>query len=710
MKQIAADIGGTFTDLTAVDEHGVFHTAKTLTTPHDQAEGVLNGLDKLGARLAETELFLHGSTIAINAVLQRDGARTALITTEGFRDVYEIGRGNRSEPYDLFFGKPVPLVPRRLRREVPERVLADGSVRTPLDLERAAAVIEELKAADVESVAVCLLHSYANPEHEIRLGRLINELWPQAYVTLSHEIMREYREYERTSTTVLNAYVGPVVSRYLDSLTARLAERGFTGRLLVMQSNGGIMSVDTARRGPVRMMESGPVAGVIGAAALAGGLGMPRLIPFDMGGTTAKTSLVKDGQVDISDGYFIGGYATGHPMTLPVVNIVEVGAGGGSIAWVDPAGALKVGPVSAGAAPGPACYGLGGERPTVTDANLVLGRIGADGFLGGEMPLDTEAARRAITEHVARPLGLDTLTAARGIITIADAQMSLAVRAVSVEKGEDPREFALVAMGGAGPLHAVSIARELNIGTVVVPVLPGQYSAKGMLSCEVRHDLTRTLVSAFAPETVGAYETTLKALEEEAWARLRADVGEPARTPRLSHFVDLRYRGQEFTIAVPVPERGLSAATHREVRDLFDTLHERLYGHKAPEEAVEAIGVRTVISMPLGDGTPPGPAAAPPAAAAPSAPHASAATDAAPAAPGGGHTPDPVGHRPVVLHGGGREPVVCPVYRRASLLPGDRLTGPAVVQEATSSVVVHDGDALTVAADNSLVISVGSLV
>ncbi|MFF4599702.1 hydantoinase/oxoprolinase family protein [Amycolatopsis sp. NPDC001319] len=685
MKQIAADIGGTFTDLTAVDEHGVFSTAKTLTTPHDHAEGVLDGLDKLGAHLPDTELFLHGSTIAINTVLQRAGAATALITTEGFRDVYEIGRGNRSEPYNLFFGKPDPLVPRRLRREVRERVLVDGSVRTPLDVTAARELITELKSSGVQSVAVCLLHAYANPEHELELGRLFTELWPEAYVTLSHQIMREYREYERTSTAVLNSYVGPVVSRYLDSLTTRLEARGFRGRLLIMQSNGGIMSVETARQSPVRMMESGPVAGVIGASALAAGLDLPRLISFDMGGTTAKTSLVKDGQVDISPGYFIGGYATGHPMALPVVNIVEVGAGGGSIAWVDPAGALKVGPVSAGAAPGPACYGRGGDRPTVTDANLVLGRLGASRFLGGEMPLDRAAAEAAIMTHVAEPLGLDLLAAARGIVTIADAQMSLAVRAVSVEKGEDPRSFALVATGGAGPLHAVSIARELTIGTVVVPVLPGQFSAKGMLYSEVRHDLTRTHLAKFESSTVEQYAITLKALGAEAWARLRADVGEPATAPVLQHFLELRYQGQEFTIPVPVPEEGLSTSNHAAVRALYDEMHNRLYGHHASDETVEAVGVRTVISLPL---------------------ETTAGTAAEVETASG--DPEPVEHRPVVLHGGGPEPVSCPVYDREALRPGHRITGPAVVQEATSSVVFYSGDVLTVAADLSLVVSVGS--
>ncbi|MBO0877816.1 MAG: hydantoinase/oxoprolinase family protein, partial [Pseudonocardia sp.] len=599
------------------------------------------------------------------------------------RDVYEIGRGNRSEPYNLFFAKPDPLVRRRMRLEVRERVLADGGVHTPLDLDGARAVIDELRSRGVESVAVCLLHSYANPEHELLLGRLFDELWPQAYVTLSHQIMREYREYERTSTTVLNAYVGPVVSRYLDSLSERLARRGFGGRLLIMQSNGGIMSVESARRSPVRMMESGPVAGVIGAAAMADKLCMPGLIPFDMGGTTAKTSLVKDGEVDISPGYFIGGYATGHPMALPVVNIVEVGAGGGSIAWVDPSGALKVGPRSAGADPGPACYGLGGEWPTVTDANLMLGRLGTSRFLGGEMRLDRAAAEAAIREHVAEPLALDVLGAALGIVTIADAQMSLAVRAVSVERGEDPREFALVATGGAGPLHAVSIARELNIGTVVVPELPGQFSAKGMLSSRVRHDLTRTLLAPFEPATVESYAVTLKALAAEAAARLRADVGDPGRPPTLHHFLELRYRGQEFTISVPVPDEGLSTATYPSVRADFDNLHDRLYGHQAPDEPVEAIGVRTVISMPLGvipEQTPP-------------------SVSTGPAAP--------VEARLVVVHGDGAAQVPVPVYDRETLCPGQRIEGPAVVQEATSSVVCYRGDVLTVAPDTSLVIAVG---
>lgn len=688
MKRIAADIGGTFTDLTFEGEDGEFRTAKTLTTPSDHATGIMNGLDKLDVDLGEVDVFVHGSTIAINAVLQRVGAETLLITTEGFRDVYEIGRGNRSEPYNLLFEKAVPLVPRRHRFEVPERMTADGAVRTPLDLGAARELVLRLRDSGAEAVAVSLLHAYANPAHELAIGELFRELWPEAYVTLSHEVLREYREYERTSTTVLNAYVGPVVSRYLDSLERQLGERGFRGRLLIMQSNGGIMSVKLARQNPVRMMESGPVAGVTGAAALARRQNNSKVISFDMGGTTAKSSLVLDGDVEISgNGYFIGGYATGQPMALPVVNIVEVGSGGGSIAWVDPAGALKVGPMSAQADPGPACYGLGGDRPTVTDANLVLGRLGADAFLGGEMSLDREAAERAIMTHVGEPLGLSLLEAARGIITIVDAQMSLSVRAVSIEKGEDPREFALVPTGGAGPLHALSLARELKIGTVILPVLPGQFSAKGMLNSEVRHDLTQTQVIAFDAAAVEPLTVTIAGLEEEAWSRLEADMGERYDVAQVKHFVELRYVGQEFTISVPVPEEGLTSQNWREVRDNFDAAHEHLYGHKAPEEPVEASGLRTVISMPLTDGS-------------------DDAVSVPIAARDGG--PVLLERRPIVQHGGDADPVETPVYSRDSLRPGDLLEGPAVIQEDTSSVVFYSGDRLEVAPDLSLVITVGS--
>ncbi|MBI3057796.1 MAG: hydantoinase/oxoprolinase family protein [Deltaproteobacteria bacterium] len=437
--RIAVDIGGTFTDLVALDDQGNLHRSKSLTTPEELARGIQDCFAKANIQLSTAEFFIHGSTIAINAVLERKGVATGLITTRGFRDVYEIGRGNRPEGYNLFFKRPVPLVPRDLRLEVDERLLASGEILEPLEEQSARAAIAELKSQKVESVAVCLLHSYANTAHEERLGELLRQEFPAAYVALSHEILRECREYERISTTVLNGYVGPIVTRYIISLERLFKASGFHGTFLIMQSNGGAMSVETAKKVPVTMMESGPVAGVIGAAALGEAVDCRRMISFDMGGTTAKASLIKDFHPELTSSYYIGGYVSGQPMMLPVVDIVEVGAGGGSIAWIDEAGGLKVGPRSAGAAPGPACYGRGGKDPTVTDANLVLRRIDPEYFLGGGIRLVKDGAVQAVRERIGNPLGLGLEEAALGILTIANYNMSLAVRAVSVEKGYDPR-------------------------------------------------------------------------------------------------------------------------------------------------------------------------------------------------------------------------------------------------------------------------------
>src|ERR1043166_4828809 len=385
--RIAVDIGGTFTDLVAVDDDGRLYRSKSLTTPDDLARGIQDCVRGARIDIAQATFFVHGSTVTINAVLERKGARTGLLTTKGFRDVYEIGRGNRPEGYNLFFKRPVPLVPRDLRLEVDERLYATGEVLTALNETSASEAVNALKAAGVESVAVCLLHSYANSVHEQRLGNLLRKQFPEAYVSLSHEILREFREYERTSTTVLNSYVGPIVNRYLISLEKALGVAGFHGTFRVMQSNGGVMSAETAKKMPVTMMESGPVAGVIAAAHLGEKLDCRHIISFDMGGTTAKASLIKDFHPEVTSSYYVGGYVTGHPMMLPVVDIVEVGNGGGSIAWIDPAGGLKVGPQSAGAAPGPACYGQGGLDPTVTDANLIVGRIDPEYFVGSGIRL-----------------------------------------------------------------------------------------------------------------------------------------------------------------------------------------------------------------------------------------------------------------------------------------------------------------------------------
>src|SRR5512145_1249829 len=501
--RIAVDIGGTFTDLVAVDDRGKVARSKALTTPDDLAQGIQDCLRAANIDVAGATFFVHGSTVTINAVLERKGACTGLITTKGFRDVYEIGRGNRPEGYNLFFKRPVPLVPRDLRFEVDERLYASGEVLKPLKESSAKEAIGALKGAGVESIAVCLLHAYANAAHERRLGELLREQFPQAYVSLSHEILREFREYERTSTTVLNSYVGPLVRRYLISLEKMLAAAGFAGTFRVMQSNGGVMAAETAKKMPVTMMESGPVAGVIAAACLGESLDCRHIISFDMGGTTAKSSLIKDFHPEVTSSYYVGGYVSGHPMMLPVVDIVEVGNGGGSIAWIDAAGGLKVGPQSAGAAPGPACYGKGATAPTVTDANLITGRIDPEYFLGSGIRLERDKAAAAVTNAIAGPLGMSLEEAALGILTIANFNMSLSVRAVSVEKGYDPRDCALVPSGGGGALHAMSIARELSVPRVIIPPMPAHFSAFGMLLADLKHDYVRTFVRELA-ETCGA--------------------------------------------------------------------------------------------------------------------------------------------------------------------------------------------------------------
>ncbi len=685
MLRVAVDIGGTFTDLVAQDEDGRVAVSKVLTTPHDHSEGVMSAIAKAGIDLGETALLLHGSTIAINTVIERKGVKTALITTRGFRDVYEIGRSNRPDAYNLFFERPVPLVPRSLRREVSERMTARGEIHTALNREEAAAAVGELKNAGVQSIAVCLLHSYANPAHEEVLGEIIASVYPSAYVTLSHRILREYREYERTSTTAVNAYVGPVVARYLGALQEHLQRRGFSGEVLVMQSGGGVMSLPTAVQMPVRMMESGPVAGVIGTASVAASLGQPQAIAFDMGGTTAKASLTQNGDVQIANHYYIGGYNTGHPVMLPVVDIVEVGSGGGSIAWLDAAGGLKVGPISSGAVPGPACYGRGGTEPTVTDANLILGRLGEESFLGGEMPLDRTAAIAAVQNRIAEPLAMDINDAAVAILRIANAHMALALRAVSVERGRDPRDYCLVASGGAGPLHGCTLARELNIPTVIVPRLPGQFSAWGMLTCDLRQDYVQTLVRDYATVKAEEIQSALTTLLNDGLAALGQDQAFGDNRAAVDCRLDLRYQGQEYTVAVPLPEPGFSAADREPVSARFHELHGLLYGHAAPEEALELVGVRVTVHRPVDRGH------------SKATPHASVSEIQ--------RLASPYAQRRAYM-GEGHDFVETPVYRRSDLAPGTQLLGAAIIEETASTTVVLPGDRVEVVATGELVIRI----
>jgi N-methylhydantoinase A len=502
--RLGVDIGGTFTDATLLDEEtGALRIGKVPSTPKDPSIGFIEATDailKEGSVLPDDVTYIvHGTTVATNAIIEGTVARTGFITTDGYRDMLEIARQIRPSLYDLQFQKPKPLVPRYLCFGVPERLDAQGQVLTPFDKEAARRIATRLKEEEVESIAVCLLHAYVNPAHEQQLGNTLSEIVPDVVVSLSSEVAPEFREYYRASTTVINAAIRPVVARYLDRIQDRLQHKGFAAELLLMQSGGGVFTFAEASRKPVFMVESGPAAGVISAAHLGDTLGHKEIISFDMGGTTAKVGLIQNGSPRITKEYEVDVAAGagsqrggGYPIRTPVIDLVEIGAGGGSIAWVDSGGVLRVGPQSAGADPGPACYGQGGTEPTITDANLVLGRLQPDLFLAGRMRLDVNAARQAIKEKCAQPLGMDVVEAAYGIVEIANAAMVNALRLVSVQRGYDPREFVLVAFGGAGPVHANRLAAETEMPTLIVPMSPGTFSALGLLVTDLKHDFSMT--------------------------------------------------------------------------------------------------------------------------------------------------------------------------------------------------------------------------
>jgi N-methylhydantoinase A len=674
---VAIDIGGTFTDLIGFDQaSGQFVQAKSLTTPAQLEQGVIDCIRKSGLVAAAIDELIHGSTIAINTLIERKGAKTGLVVTRGTRDVYIIGRGNRPEAYNLLFHRHRPLVPRHLTREVDERLLSSGDVHVPLDRKGIAQACRALAAEGVEAVAVCFLHSYVNPAHERIAGEMIRAAMPNAYLSLSHEILREYREFERMSTTVVNAYIGPKVGGYVKGLNASLGNIGFHGALSIMRSNGGVMTPEIATERPAAMMESGPVGGIIASAQVGRALGSANVISFDMGGTTAKASLVRDGESTMAPGYYVGGYASGHPVMLPMIDVVEVGAGGGSIAWLDDVGALKVGPQSAGADPGPICYRGGGSAPTITDANVVLGRLDPDYFLGGQMKLDAEGARRGIKEKIADPLKLDPVAAAQAIVEIAIAKMSLAVREVSVAKGYDPRDFTLVASGGAGPLHVVAIARELFIPKVVVPLFPSHFSALGMLLADERHDFIRTFYSDLAAVDFAV----LARIHDEMVAEAAASLRHAADAERQIH-LDLRYVGQEFTLQVPVSVGQIERADRAGIRTAFDALYEHRYAHHSPEEPVEMVNIRLAM---IGK-----------------RPKLSFPRLAK------GERAQPSRQREVYLSDA-RKALPCPVYQRETLGAGSEIAGPALIQEHGTTTVLFERDACTVAPSGELMIAVGA--
>ena len=683
MERVGIDIGGTFTDLVGL-RNGEIVIDKTSTTPDDPTRGVADALSGVDADISAISDFLHGTTIAINTVLERKGANTALITTKGFRDVYAMGRNNRPEAFNLEFRRPRPLVPRSLTWEVSARMMATGEEIDPLDDGEVEAIGRELLAQDVSSVAVCLIHAYADPAHERRIGEILGRVCPGMFVSLSHDILREYREYERTSTTALNAYVGPRVRDYLDRLEGFLSDGQFGGSIQIMRSNGGTMSLGQARVQPVTMMESGPVAGMIAAGRIAEILGLEQCIGFDMGGTTAKASLITDGAPEVSEDYYIGGYSRGQPMQLPVVDIVEVGAGGGSIAWTDARGGLHVGPESAGADPGPACYGKGGDVPVVTDADLVLKRLNADRFLSGRMGLDTALSEAAIKEKIGDPIDLSVADAALGIAKIADASMSLAVRTVSVERGCDPRDTAMIAFGGAGPLHAVAIAREIFIPRVIIPRYPGNFSALGMLLAPWRQDFVRTFVGDLAHIDKAVAGAAFDELRNAGDERIALE-GFNASDTDMQFAADLRYRGQEHTIPVPLGGADdLAAGGSDALRQTFDRLHDRRYGHAAPDESIQIVNLRLILR----------------------------ATGADTSFDWMSEPYRPVDAQPDqtrdVIFDDPASPLASRVVWRPGLAPGAVVKGPAVIEEPNSTTLIFPGDVATVTEHGHLDIAIES--
>jgi N-methylhydantoinase A len=666
--RIGVDIGGTFTDLVALDEAtGRIVTAKALSTPRDLLAGVLRCVDEAGLRLADCHLLIHGTTIGINALLERTGARTGLLTTEGFRDVLEIGRGNFLKMYDVLYRRPPALVPRGRRLEVPERLDAQGAVLVPLDEAAVRAAARRLGRESVESVAIAFLFSYRAAGHERRTAELVAEALPGVAVSVSHRITQEWREYERTSTTVVNAYVQPIMDRYLGAFDRALGGRDFGGRLLVTQSNGGAFSLAAARSKPVHTLESGPAAGAVGCASLARVLGLGRAISFDMGGTTAKCAIVEDGRVRTTDEYQVDG----HPLRIPVIDIKEVSAGGGTIAWIDAGGALALGPQSAGAEPGPVAYGCGGTEPTVTDANLALGRIDGRRFLGGTMPLDAERAAAAVAERLAGPLGLAGTAAAAGVVRLADVKMALAVRSITTECGLDPRDYALVAYGGGGPLHAAAIAHELGIPRVVVPPSPSTFSAWGMLATDLRHDLVRTVLEPLERTDARWAEGCFGEMQREIEAILP-----PVGAAVVHRAADLRYLGQEHTVAVPVPD----LAAWGNLRSTFDAAHRRAYGYAAPEVEVQLLNLRLTVTYPM---VPPRLAVL-----------AEART-----------APAPVETRKIYSTRL-QELLEYQVYAREALRAGHVVEGPAAIEESGTTTILEPGDRCTVEAHGCLVIDI----
>jgi N-methylhydantoinase A len=601
--RIGIDIGGTFTDVALVEEGtGRIAIAKLPTTAHDfgQAviDGIRQGLDDNRIDPADVSLLSHATTVVTNALLENKGARAGFVATRGFRDILELRRSSRADLYDLLQDAPAVLVPRRWRFEITERIDAQGEIVTPLDEDGLPALIEAIRAAGLQTVAVSFLFSFLNDAHERRVGEVLRAALPEVGVYLSAEVLPEIREFERASTTAVCAVVGPVLASYLDRLQSATSRLGLP-TLHVMGSSGGVLDIAEALRMPAMAVESGPAAGVVAASLAGRQLDRPNLISFDMGGTTAKASVIANGEVAVTADYEVGGaghanrwmHGTGHPVRVPVIDLAEVSAGGGSIAWVDPGGSLKVGPHSAGADPGPAAYGAGGTSPTVTDANVVLGHLDREALLGGDLRIDLAAAERAIETAVGRPLGLQVAEAAARIIEVVNSNMAQALRIVSVERGHDPQDFSLIAFGGAGPVHAVSLATALQIPEVIVPPAPGAFSALGLVASDLKRDYSRTLYADLANLDPARVREAIAGMEKAGLEMLRAARVPPQRRA-LSRQADVRYRRQAYELTVPIADGEITRAALDDLAAAFHARHEQTYGHANRAEPVQLVNLR----------------------------------------------------------------------------------------------------------------------
>jgi N-methylhydantoinase A len=688
--RVGVDIGGTFTDIVVVESNGLCLTKKVSSTPPNFALGIANGLREL---LAENNLspqdvqeIIHATTVATNAIIEHKGAKTALLTTRGFRDVLEFRRGRIPDLYNLFYTPPPPLVERRLRLEVDERIGAKGEVVVPLDEASVVAAVDRLRGDGVEAVAVVLLHSYQNPRHERRVGEILRDHLPGIHLSISADILPEIREYERTSTTVINAYIGPLVKEYFASLQEQLNAMQISARLLTMQSNGGIMSAEETRERPVAIVESGPAAGVIGAHRIAQRAGFNNVIAFDMGGTTAKASMIENGEFSRSTETEVGGGPSlasrlirgrGYALNFPVLDIAEVGAGGGSLAWLDRGAFLKVGPRSAGAVPGPVCYGAGGEDPTVTDANVVLGFINPNSLAGGAIKVRTDLAEKAISERVALPLGLTLLDAARGIYTVANESMIRAIKAISTHRGRDPRDFALLAFGGSGPIHAVELARALEMKMVIVPPSPGLLSAVGLLEADMEYHCVQTYLASTVDLEPSGVSEVFQQLENRAREVLTRDASK-AEQHAINRFADLRYVGQTYELTIPVPAGALTRQDLAELSEAFGQEHERTYGHRAGLEPTEIVNLRLIARALVGKAV-----------------NGSQQVS--------GKKTQPADRR--VYFGSDHGAVSAPVLTR-SQLSGESRQGPVIVEEYDTTTVVPPGCGVRLDDWNNMVIEV----